>query len=200
MAIPASILSDVKSLLRISDSSRDAAIQQVYEKVLRELVRTVDWLVEKETIDAEANRSTYESSPRAIRLINVVFSKTQLWKSVSKIFDYLRESWQGQTSGTPEYWWQDKIPSAVAPETFTVYPPPSSSATGEDAFVTLASMIPQGDDPAPKWLDAYLTYRTASEYMKESAEERIDRQDTALMDFYDRVAELWWQVLAGRLP
>lgn len=205
MAIPTAALTAIKDLLRITDSGRDNHIQQVWERVLATVCRESDWFCEREDISAWTSAHTYTTTSRAVRILALLHNRVQLYKTTARQMDYMRNTWQTDSAGTPEFWWQDKIPTLdgvgqFTAETFGVHPAPSSNATGSSGFYAYASMVPTDDDPTPTWIDPYLIYKTAALFLLESAEERLDETDTATAQFYDRLAGLWWQVLKRRIP
>lgn len=204
MAIPAGILSDCKSLLRITDTGRDTQIQRVFERVLHALCREVEWFTERENISALTSAHTYTTTSRAVRTLAILHNGVQIYKTTARQMDYLRNTWISDAGGTPELWWQDKIPildgvGEFNAETFSVYPAPSANATSTAGFTVYMSAIPDSDAPTPTWITPYLVYRTAGEFLRESAEERLDETDTALSQFWLATADLWIKMLKKRL-
>lgn len=206
MAIPSAALQAAKDLLRIGDTDRDTQIQRRWESALAAVCRETDWFTEREDLSAAASTHTYTPTSRAIRFLAILHNQVQIYKTTARQMDYLRNTWQTDSDGTPELWWQDKIPSfsgvlrVADAETFSVHPAPSSSATGASGFITYFSAIPTDDDPTPTWIDPFLILRVAGEYLRESAEERLDTVDEGLVKFYLALSDLWWTVLKKRLP
>src|SRR3990167_9891551 len=105
MAIPAAALQAIKDLLRITDTGRDTQIQRVWEKALATVSRETDWFTEREDLSAVADDHTYTPTSRAIRLLAVLHNKVQLYKTTARQMDWHRDTWQTDSSGTPELWW-----------------------------------------------------------------------------------------------
>lgn len=212
MAIPASTLATVKSLLRIADTDRDTVIAECYERVLHRTVQRYDWFKSIELLNAVANQSIYTAASSTVRILGIDYNGVALRKTTASSQDLLNNGWQASavaSSGTPDVWWINQLPpivdalSGITPIQFIIHPPPSGNGT--NAITVHGVSLPGSDAPAQLWVIPFLVYRTVSEFIRQSVEER--EQDTAAEEvsmltsqFFDAVADVWENVIEGVIP
>jgi hypothetical protein len=208
MSIPAGILTETKDLLRITDTLRDAEIQNVYERVLQNLCNMDDLFVVRQDIDAVMNQSIYTVHEFTVRILAVLHNRVQLSKATSWSAD-LSQDWQAEGSGTPNFWFQDKIPPtldslpSVTPKQFVVHPAPNASGTGASGLYVYTNLRPLNDTPTFTWINHYLALKTASEFILQNTEE-LDPENSAgpsqdVAIFFGEVASLWMSLWKDRI-
>jgi hypothetical protein len=205
MAIPANILAATKDLLRLpaSDTSKDVRIQEHYERILEQTCREVDWLTERQDIAVVASQSIYATSTRVTRILAILHERVQLRAAAARSLDFISPLWQTDSSGVPYEFALEKVPpdldeaATVTAESFALRPAPGSSGgAGEEGLIVYETAVPSNSDPALLFLDPYFVYRTVSEYLLDANDER----DSPAGQFFQVVADLWYQAILQRVP
>lgn len=210
MSIPSNINTAVHSLLFIdtSDTSRDTLIQECYYRVLRELTQKHAWFYGTESINSVTDQSLYSVDVNSVFTSAIYYNGTALRKITAIPFDLVNEGWQAAAvagNGTPEFWWNDKVPpildaiggTNVTPEHFVLYPTPSTNGV---TILVQGNYYPGTDDPANAWVDPLLIYRTTARFLRESTEEREsdtpnEEVSLGVAKFFDLVADMWEKLL-----
>ena len=204
MAIPSATNTNVKNLLLISDTERETEIEQSYERALNNLVRQADFFAEREYVSASAGTATYTATTgRVYRIFAILHNGVTMLKTTEDTIDRLRHTWQSEANGTPEFWWQDKIPVSAGswvPEQWHVHPPPSTNATSSAGFTTLLAAVPTSDDPTPLWTEPTLELKTAAEFLQQNAEEKRSQEDMPVIQFFNDLGDIWIAMLKAKLP
>lgn len=204
MAMPSDIRASVLDKIRVpsTDTSLDSTLNDIYDRVLTDLVRETDLLAEEEKIDSVAGQRIYTSTSRATRILAVLHQESHLRQVSSQSLDLSRRNWQVGPNRDPEVVSFDKIPpsvdgfSGVVPENFLVDPAPNNNGTGNDGLLVYLVAVPADGNPKPLWLKEYLTYQVVGELLTSS----IERRDASAGAFFLEVAGLWKQVIEMRLP
>lgn len=204
MAIPSATKTNVKNLLLFADTERETELESAYERTLNSLVRETDFFAEREYISASAGTATYRGTTgRRYRILAMLHNGVTMLRTTEETIDRLRHTWQSEANGTPEFWWEDKIPvaaSAWTPEQWHVHPAPSANATGSAGFTTLLAAVPTSDDPTPLWIDPALELKTAADFLQNNPEERRTQEDTPVIQFFNDLGDVWIAMLKTKLP
>jgi hypothetical protein len=212
MALPSDIKTQVKDMMFIADTQRDAEIESTYVRALNKMVREIDITTQKETIDTVASQSIYDPDPQAYRILMILYNKTIVRKATSDGIDWTRQTWESESDGTPDYWFTDNVPKGLdsiintTGMDFAVVPPPDSAKTGESGLVCFENIQPNDDDPAETYLNPPLIYQTIADMLTENSEEANEDEDirdqTALQvaSFFQTLADTWKAVIKSRVP
>lgn len=212
MPIPSDMKTQLKDFLWIKDTQRDTELEGVYLRSLDQFTREYDLTSQKETIDTVIGQTVYSPDPQAHRILAVLYNGTEVRKGTTETLDWIRNAWESETDGTPDYWTTDRLPPGLDSivETnfidFGIIPAADAVKTGEDGLVVFTVVRPDDDDPTLSYLNPILLYRTIANMLRESGEEVEDdegpRGEAAQMSakFLDTLAATWGAMLKTRVP
>lgn len=197
MAIPPQVLYGTMDILRMPPSNDTYLnkLTDLYEDELRPLTREYDWFFEIFTMDTVIGQYRYEAPEKMRRLVSVAYKGRHLGKVTGESMDRLNRNWQLTIPGTPSRFWINETPDPiVTPQSFYVYPAPSAPITNGLKLYTVAS--PPNEDAQFRWLVPGLIAATASAFLGGSHILR-DQQSS---QFFRSLADLWYTVVAKRMP
>jgi len=206
MSAPTDVVTIVKDLTFINDSTRDSLIDFIWDREARALLINLDLSAEEQSQTAVSGQSTYSVNSDTIRILGILYDSVALYKTTGYARDRVDPTWQSKTSTLdPEIWWNDRIAEevdtvTVDPEHFFIYP----DATGTDTIRAYVIAEPASMDFTTTWIDPLLSYRTTSRLIVESAEENergTEGGETAKLtsDFFGAVATVWETLIKDRL-
>jgi len=212
MPIPSDIKTELRNFLWIKDTQRDAEIEGVYLRSLDQFTREFDLMSQKETINTVIGQTVYTPDPQAHRILAVLYDGTEVRKGTTETLDWIRNTWESESDGTPDYWTTDRLPPGLDSivETnsidFGIVPAASAVKTGEDGLVVFTIIRPNDDNPVLSYLNPILLYRTAANMLRESGEEAEEDEGPregaaqASAQFLDVLAQTWGAMLKTRVP
>jgi hypothetical protein len=212
MPIPSDIKSEIKDFLWIKDTQRDVEIEGVYIRSLDQFVREFDLTSQKETIDTVVGQTVYTPDPQAHRILSILYNGTEVRKGTTETLDWIRNAWELESDGTPDYWTTDRLPPGLDSivETnfidFGIIPAADAVKTGEDGLVVFSIIRPNDDNPVMSYINPVLLYRTIANMLRESGEEAEEdeglREEAAktCAEFLDVLAATWGAMLKTRVP
>ena len=133
-------------------------------------------------------------------------------KGTTETLDWIRNAWELESDGTPDYWTTDRLPPGLDSivETnfidFGIIPAADAVKTGEDGLVVFSIIRPNDDNPVMSYINPVLLYRTIANMLRESGEEAEEdeglREEAAKTsaEFLDVLAATWGAMLKTRVP